>query len=202
MNIHFNKTKIVATVGPACNTKEKLLGLIKAGADIMRLNFSHGTHEEHVKVIKLIRGINKEYDLNIGILQDLQGPKIRVGEVKDGLAILEAGKKVKITTKEILSTSTRISTTYQALPKDVEIGDTILLDDGKIELKVSKKISQEEIETEVIYGGELKPKKGINLPNTKISSPSLTEKDNKDLLFGLQHEPEWIALSFVRSPIE
>lgn len=202
MEGHFKKTKIVATVGPACNTKDKLIELAQAGVNIFRLNFSHGTHEEHAQVIKFIREINKEYQFNTGILVDLQGPKIRVGDVKDGSVVLKTGKKVIITTKKTVSTADKISTTYKALPKDVELGARILLDDGKLELKVTKLISAEEVETEVVYGGDLKPKKGINLPFTKISQPSLTEKDTKDLHFALGYTPEWIALSFVRSPID
>lgn len=198
---YFNKTKIVATVGPACNTKEKLAELIEAGVDIFRLNFSHGSHEEHLKIIQFIRELNQEKNWNVGILQDLQGPKIRVREVENNGVLLKEGEVIGIVTEKMLCTAQKISTTYTALPKDVRIGDPILLDDGKIELKVVEVIG-EEVRAEVIYGGVLKSKKGMNLPKTHVSSPSLTEKDTEDLLFGLEHEVDWIALSFVRTSID
>ncbi len=194
----FNKSKIVATVGPACNTKEQLLALAHAGVDVFRLNFSHGTHEEHAKVIAFIRELNAENNLNLCILQDLQGPKIRTNDMENNGVLIEAGQTLVITTEKILGNAERISTTYKMLPKDVKIGESILIDDGKIELKVISK-TDKDVTTEVIYGGLLKSKKGINLPATDVSSPSLTEKDTEDLYFGLQHDLEWIALSFVRS---
>lgn len=201
MKPFFNKTKVIATVGPAINTKEKLLEMVQAGTDVFRLNFSHGSHDEHKKVIQYIRELNKEHNLNICILQDLQGPKIRLGEVASDQEFLKPGKKVSITTEPIKSTAKRISTTYKALVNDVRPDDQILIDDGKIELKVLE-AKDKEVVAEVIYGGQLKSKKGINLPSTAISSPSLTEKDTADLMFGLEQEVDWIALSFVRSPID
>ena len=201
MTAFSKKTKIIATVGPACNTKEKLLELILAGTNVFRLNFSHGTHEDHLKVIQHIRAINKEHGFSVSILQDLQGPKIRVGDIENGSVTLVPGKKITITTDEIMGTSKKVSTVYKALPKDVKVGDIILMDDGKISLKVLS-TTEKNVECEIIYGGELKPRKGINLPDTSISSPSLTEKDNEDLMFGLEHEVDWIALSFVRSHID
>jgi pyruvate kinase len=202
MKRHYNRTKIIATIGPASNTKEKMLELISAGVDVFRLNFSHGSHEDHLAVIHIIREINQEYGLNISILQDLQGPKIRTGKVEGDKVLLEVGKKVEIVTEDdLISTSERISTVYKPLPKDVKPGDAILMDDGKLELKV---ISTDgvTVQAEVIHGGYLKSKKGINLPNTIVSTPSLTEKDTDDLMFGLEHNVDWIALSFVRSPID
>ncbi|OJJ18831.1 pyruvate kinase [marine bacterium AO1-C] len=201
MKPFFNKTKVIATVGPAINTKEKLLEMVQAGTDVFRLNFSHGSHEEHKKVIQYIRELNKEHNLNICILQDLQGPKIRLGEVASNEEFLKEGKKVTITTQAVKSTAKKISTTYKAFVNDVKPDDQILIDDGKIELKVLE-VKNKEVIAEVIYGGQLKSKKGINLPSTNISSPSLTEKDTKDLMFGLEQEVDWIALSFVRSPID
>ncbi|EAY29716.1 pyruvate kinase [Microscilla marina] len=201
MKPFFNKTKVIATVGPAINTKEKLLEMVLAGTDVFRLNFSHGSHDEHKKVIQYIRELNKEHNLNICILQDLQGPKIRLGEVASDQEILKPGKKVVITNEPVKSTAKRIYTTYKGLIKDVKPDDQILIDDGKIELKVIE-IKDKEVVAEVIYGGQLKSKKGINLPSTAISSPSLTEKDTKDLMFGLAQGVDWIALSFVRSPID
>lgn len=201
MKPFFNKTKVIATVGPAINTKEKLLEMVQAGTDVFRLNFSHGSHDEHKKVIQYIRELNKEHNLNICILQDLQGPKIRLGEVASDQEFLKPGKKVSITTDPIKSTAKRISTTYKALVNDVKPDDQILIDDGKIELKVLE-AKDKEVVAEVVYGGLLKSKKGINLPSTAISSPSLTEKDTADLMFGLEQGVDWIALSFVRSPID
>ncbi|ELR72335.1 Pyruvate kinase [Fulvivirga imtechensis AK7] len=195
--IKFNKTKIIATVGPASNEKEMLRKLIKEGVDIFRLNFSHGTHADHEKVVQYVRELNDEMDTHVCLLQDLQGPKIRVGEVESG-AKLKAGQIFTITTEEVVGNSERASTVYQDLPKDVGVGDMVLIDDGKIELKV-KEINATEVITEVVHGGKLKSRKGINMPYTKVSAPSLTDKDIKDLEFGLKHEVEWIALSFVRT---
>lgn len=200
-NITHNKTKILATVGPASNTKKKLLELVETGVDAFRLNFSHGAHEEHLKVIQAIREINKENNLNISIIQDLQGPKIRVGDVENGGVQLEKGKQVSIITNDGLSNAQTITTNYRALAKDVKVGDRILLDDGKIELKVTQ-VKDVEIQAEVVFGGILKPKKGINLPTTAVSAPSLTEKDTNDLMFGLDNDIDWVALSFVRTPID
>ncbi|MGD1839297.1 MAG: pyruvate kinase [Thermonemataceae bacterium] len=198
MSFSFNKTKIIATVGPACNKKEQLWQLIQAGVDVFRLNFSHGTQKGHQEVIKYIRELNETHQRNICILQDLQGPKIRTGEVENNGVEVQTGQKLFITTEDKVGTKKEISTTYKALSKDVKIGETILIDDGKIELKVVNK-NAIKIETEVVYGGIIRTRKGINLPNTEVSSPSLTEKDTSDLLFGLEHDVEWIALSFVRT---
>jgi len=195
------KTKIIATVGPACNTKEKLWELVQAGADIFRLNFSHGNHEGHLKVINYIREIRKEQNVNIAILQDLQGPKIRTDEVENNGVELVAGAKIVITRDKMLGTKDRISTSYKMLTSDVKKGDAILIDDGNIELKVLE-TGNGEVTCEVVYGGILKSRKGINLPNTIVSEPSLTDKDKEDLLFGLEQNVDWIALSFVRSAVD
>jgi pyruvate kinase len=195
--LELKHTKIVATVGPACNTKSKLIKLIEAGVDVFRLNFSHGVHEDHAMIIQYVREINKQYGTSIGLLQDLQGPKIRVEEVEKGTKI-KAGNTLTITTKHILGNSSKVSTSYKNLPSDVKIGDTILIDDGKLELHIED-IKGTDVITRIIHGGKLKSRKGINLPNTNVSAPSLTEKDEKDLVFGLEHDLEWMALSFVRS---
>jgi pyruvate kinase len=201
MKIQFNKTKVLATVGPACNKKEQLFELIQAGVDVFRLNFSHGSHEEHVKVIDFVREINKEHGLNIGLLQDLQGPKIRTREVENNGVTLTEGQQLILTPEKLIGNSERISTTYIEMAQDVQIGDMILVDDGKIELKVTK-VNGSDVITQVVYGGLLKSKKGINLPNTNVSIPALTEKDREDLLFGLEQNVDWIALSFVRTAEE
>jgi pyruvate kinase len=192
----FNKTKIVATVGPASNSKEMLRALIMEGVHIFRLNFSHGTHEDHLKVVKFVRELNEELGAQIGLLQDLQGPKIRVNEMLPD-TVIERGQKLVITTRELVGNSEVVSTSYKSLPKDVKTGDMILIDDGKIELKVVE-VKEGDVVTEVVYGGPLKSRKGINLPFTKVSAPSLTEKDLRDLEFGIDNDIDWIALSFVR----
>jgi pyruvate kinase len=194
--VSFNKTKIVATVGPASNSKDMLRALLKEGVDVFRLNFSHGTHEDHLKVIKAVRELNKELGSRASLLLDLQGPKIRVQEVQPD-TVIERGQDLTITTKQLLGNAQIVSTSYTSLPNDVKMGDMILVDDGKIELKV-KIVRETEVVTEVIYGGPLKSRKGINLPFSKVSAPSLTEKDVKDLEFGIKNDVDWIALSFVR----
>jgi pyruvate kinase len=194
--VSYNKTKIVATVGPASNNKEMLRALVREGVDVFRLNFSHGSHEDHLKVIKYVREINEELGSRVSLLQDLQGPKIRVQEMQPDV-VIERGQTLTITTKQLLGNTEICSTSYQKLPNDVKVGDMILIDDGKIELKV-KEIKGTEVVSEVIYGGPLKSRKGINLPFSKVSAPSLTEKDLVDLEFGIKNDLDWIALSFVR----
>jgi pyruvate kinase len=194
--ISFNKTKIVATVGPASNNKEMLKALVKEGVDVFRLNFSHGSHVDHQKVIDLVREINKEENCTVALLLDLQGPKIRVQEMAPDI-VIERGQTFTITTTQLVGNKSIASTSYQNLPNDVKKGDVILIDDGKIELKVTE-IKGIEVVTEVIYGGPLKSRKGINLPFSKVTAPSLTEKDIQDLELGLKNNIDWIALSFVR----
>ena len=194
------KTKIVATVGPASESKESLIQLAKAGVNVFRLNFSHGTHEDHLQRLLTIREISKELDLNLSILQDLQGPKIRTQLVENNGVVLEAGKQLIFAMDEsLLGTSEKVGTTYTSMYLDVNVGERILMDDGNLEVKViSIDPVKKEVVTEVIYGGILKSKKGINLPGTKVSLPCLTPKDEADLYFGLDHGVDWIALSFVR----
>jgi pyruvate kinase len=194
--VSYNKTKIVATVGPASSSKEMLHALVKEGVDVFRLNFSHGSHSDHQKVVENVREINKEIGSTVALLLDLQGPKIRVQEMAADV-VIERGQTFIITTRELLGNREIASTSYKNLPKDVKIGDVILIDDGKIELKVTE-VRDIDVVTEVVYGGPLKTKKGINLPNSKVTAPSLTEKDLLDLEFGLKNNIEWIALSFVR----
>ena len=194
--ISYNRTKIVATVGPASNSKEMLRALIKEGVDIFRLNFSHGKHEDHQKVIDFVRELNHEMGTNIALLQDLQGPKIRVNDVEEGTELVP-GQELIITTRQLVGNREIVSTSYANLPKDVKRSDMVLIDDGKIELKV-KEVRDTDVVCQVIYGGPLKSRKGINLPQTKVTAPSLTEKDLHDLTFGLKNHIDWIALSFVR----
>ena len=198
MVVNFERTKVIATVGPASNTEEKLWELIQAGADVFRLNFSHGSHEIHQQVINTVRSINKKQGTAIALLQDLQGPKIRTGDIENNGVELISGQKLIITTEKVIGNAERIYTSYLAMPNDVNPGDAIMIDDGNLELRVIE-IKNNEIITEVIFGGKLKSKKGINLPNTKVSEPSLTAKDREDLIFGLANDVDWIALSFVRT---
>jgi pyruvate kinase len=197
VNTVFNKTKIVATIGPASNTKDKILELMIAGVDIFRLNFSHGTYEDHGQVIKYIREVNAKFQFNVGILQDLQGPKIRLRALEAEFYEINQGETVVLAFEEGKGTRERFTTTYN-LAQDLKIGDPILIDDGNIELRCTEVI-RNEVHAEVVYGGKMKPKKGINLPNTYVSEPSLTKKDKEDLIFGLEHDVDWVALSFVRA---
>lgn len=193
------RTKIVATLGPASEKKEVLLSMIKAGVDICRLNFSHGSQEDHKAVIDTIREINNEYKTHIGILADLQGPKIRIGKMKEGGALLVNGSRIHMTTKELIGDENNIYITYENFPKDVNAGEIILLDDGKIQMKVIESNNNDTVICEVVHGGILTSRKGVNLPNTKVSIPSLTEEDLDNLRFVLQFDVEWIGLSFVRN---
>jgi len=194
-----NKTKIVATIGPASNTKTVLKKLISAGLSVARLNFSHGTYKQHGEVIKIIRSLSKEMKRPIGILLDLQGPKIRTGKLVDHQPVILKSKSIfKITSDDVPGTNKIVSTTYKNLPKDVKKGDKILIDDGLIELCVTAK-NKNTVTSKVIVGGFLKENKGINLPGVKVSAPSLTEKDIKDLKFGIKSKVDYFALSFVRT---
>ncbi len=196
----FKRTKIVATAGPASNTREKLLELMIAGVNVFRLNFSHGTHEQHQQIIHYIREINERFNFNAGILQDLQGPKIRMRDIQDGGVQVNKGEEVIIAYEENIGTRERLTSTFD-LSHDVKPGEQILIDDGNIELRATKVVGNA-IYAEVIYGGFIKPRKGINLPDTKITTPSLTKKDRIDLIFGLEQEVDWIALSFVNSAVD
>ncbi|HVX49743.1 MAG TPA: pyruvate kinase [Chitinophagaceae bacterium] len=195
----FHRTKIVATVGPACDTYDKLLELVKAGVNVFRLNFSHGTHEDKTKIIQHIRNLNENEPYNIAILADLQGPKLRVGEIQNGALEIEKGDILTFTSKEkVVGTKEKIYVSYPNLHDDVKIGDNILIDDGKLEVKVVDITSAGDVKVMVTYGGTLLPKKGVNLPDTEISLPALTEKDIIDLDFIIEQQCDWVALSFVR----
>ncbi len=195
----FHRTKIVATVGPACNTYDKLLELVKAGVNVFRLNFSHGTHEDKADIIQHILKINKTEPYNISILADLQGPKLRVGEIENGALTIKTGDILTFTSKEkVVGTKEKIYVSYPNLHLDVKPGDKILIDDGKLEVVVIEITKEDEVKVAVTYGGILLPKKGVNLPDTAISLPSMTEKDVADLAFIVTQEVDWLALSFVR----
>ncbi len=196
----LNKTKIIATVGPATDSFEKLEELVAAGVDVFRLNFSHGTHAQHAAVIEHILAINRKHDTHVSILADLQGPKLRIGTMKDDQVMLAEDSVVTFTTEDCVGTAERVPITYEDFPKDVKKGELVLVDDGKLELKVLETNQKDEVKLRVIYGGPLLSKKGVNLPDTKLSTPSLTEKDKIDLEFAVAHNANWIALSFVRQP--
>ena len=195
----MKKTKIVATMGPATADKEVLKQMILDGLNVCRLNCSHGSHEDHKKSIDMIREINLETGLNVSILADLQGPKIRTYEMENNGAVMEEGSIVTIVTERITGTSERFGISYSLMPRDVQPGEIILLDDGKLQMEIVSTNGVSEIKAKVIHGGILSSKKGVNLPNTKISLPSLTEKDREDLEFALNNDVDWIGLSFVRS---
>lgn len=196
---NYNRTKIIATVGPSSNTYEILLELVKTGVNLFRFNFSHGTHEQHQKVFEHIHKINRVYRLNIGILADLQGPKIRIGMVKDNHIEIFEGDELSITSNEVISTEKQLYINYEQLPRDAQPGDKILLDDGKVELQVVSSNGKDLMKVKVLHGGVLSSKKGVNLPDTKLSIPSITEKDKRDLEFAMANGANWIAMSFVRS---
>ncbi len=194
----YGKTKIVCTLGPASSTSEIIEKMIRAGMDVVRLNFSHGTHDEHFAVMKAVREAAARAGEPITILQDLQGPKIRTGKLSTPEVRLADGARFTITINEIAGNAERVSTTYQNLPADVKPGDTILMDDGLLQLKVLSTTATDVV-TEVVHGGNLKEHKGINLPGVAVSAPSLTDKDKEDLEFGIANDIDYVALSFVRT---
>ena len=194
----FQKTKILATIGPASNSYGTLLELVRAGVDAFRLNFSHGTHEDHLKVFDYIQYINKKYKINICVVADLQGPKLRVGKMENGAIQLRKGDVLTFVNKECLGNKDGIYMSYESFARDVKVGEKVLIDDGRVELLVREKNDVDTVKLEVLYGSALSSKKGVNLPDTNISLPSLTEKDKNDLDFILQYPFNWIALSFVR----
>ncbi len=193
-----HRTKIVATVGPACDTYDKLLELVKCGVNVFRLNFSHGSHEDKLKIIEHIRQINKTEPYNIAMLGDLQGPKLRVGEIAAGGIDVEKDDILTFTNEKLVGTKERIYVSYPDLHKDVRVGNKIMIDDGKIEVLVKQILKNNDVQVQVLLGGKITSKKGINLPDTKISLPAITDKDLVDLEFIIDQELDWVALSFVR----
>ncbi len=193
------KTKIVCTIGPSCYTQEGINNLLLHGMNVARINFSHGAYEIHERSIGYIRKAAREYNYSIPVLADLQGPKIRVGQMKDGGQIIEQGQIITLTSEAIEGTSELIPIDYDQLPQEAEVGNTILLDDGLLEFIVVECL-ENTLKVKVVVGGELKSRKGVNLPDVKISIPALTEKDIKDLEFAVSMDADFIALSFVRNP--
>lgn len=195
----YNKAKIVATLGPASSDYEVMKNMVAAGVNVFRINFSHSSHDAAREIVDKVQRLNEELNTNIAVLADLQGPKLRIGTVKEG-AYLNPGDILTFTNKEVEGTAKQVFMTYQRFAADVKIGDRILIDDGKIMIEAIKTNGVDEVEARVIQGGPLKSRKGVNLPNTRISLPCLTEKDLADLEVAMECKVEWVALSFVRNP--
>ena len=198
MQSSARRTKIVCTLGPSSNTLEGIENLYRAGMNVVRINFSHGSHEDHKRTIGFVRQIAKKYQYSIPVLMDLQGPKIRVGQMKDGAQIIKEGSLVKLTSEDVTGTKELIPIDYPHLSEDAAEGNQILIDDGLMELRIIKK-SDTDLIAKVVVGGLLKSRKGVNLPDVDISMSSLTEKDIEDLEFGLDEGVDYVAMSFVRS---
>ena len=195
----MRKTKIICTMGPNTDDEEMMRKLVKAGMDVARFNFSHGDHEEQKIRMDLLKKVRKELKLPIAILLDTKGPEIRTGILEGGQKVyLEEGSRFTLTTEQIEGNNTRCSQTYKNLPKDVKVGDTILIDDGLIQLTVEN-VTDTDVVCRVVNGGELGQKKGINVPNVEVKLPAITEQDKKDILFGIEQGIDFIAASFVRN---
>ncbi len=194
----YQKTKIVATVGPACNTDAGLVSLVNAGVDVFRLNFSHGSHEDHQEVINHLVSINERNKVHIGILADLQGPKLRIGKMEDGSMPIAPGDILTFTNEKCVGNKEKIYMSYDQFAEDVNVGEKILVDDGKIQLEVVETNKKDIVKLKVLFGSVLSSNKGVNLPDTQVSLPCLTEKDLEDLDYILTQPVNWIALSFVR----
>ncbi len=199
MKSKHRKTKIIATVGPASSDYATLLELVQAGVDVFRLNFSHGSHADHLEIIQRIVYLRNKYNIHITLMADLQGPKLRVGKIEGEGITLSPGQQITFTQQPCVGNSSRVHMSYEKFAHDIKPGETILIDDGKLELKVISTNGVDEAVLEVVYGGLLTSNKGVNLPDTKTTLPALTEKDLEDLDFVLRHPFNWIALSFVRS---
>jgi len=198
IELHNKRTKIIATIGPATQSEESILSLIKEGVDVCRINFSHGTHETHKKTVDIVHKINKKYKLHIALLGDLQGPKLRVGQIKNNATLLETGSEIIISTQECEGDNKRIFVDYPMLAQDVNVNDRILIDDGKILLNVKSTNKSDELIATVVHGGVLLSRKGFNLPDTNVSEATLSDKDKEDLAFIMENRFQWVALSFVR----
>ncbi|MFW5658518.1 MAG: pyruvate kinase [Bacteroidota bacterium] len=198
MPIHYNHTKIVATLGPASASPDKMWALVKAGVDVFRLNASHGTHDDHQQMIDNIRQMNHEHSTDMPVLLDLQGPKIRIGDLDEDYAV-QPGDTFWLCSDLKQREGDKLPIQYQTFARDVKAGDPVLVEDGKVKLEVLETDGQKRAKVKVLNGTRIAKRKGVNLPQTKISLPSLTDKDMSDLMFGIQNQVEWLALSFVRS---
>ena len=193
-----SQTKIIATLGPATSSKTIISGLIRAGVDVFRINFSHSSKEKYLRLASLIKELNQELSANVAILADLQGPKLRVGEIENNMIQLYKGDVITFVNKNCVGQKDHIYMSYREFPKDVNAGEIILIDDGKIKLEVIETNRKDRVKAKVIYGGPLSSYKGVNLPGTKVSLPCLTEEDISNAVFALEHNVDWIAMSFVR----
>ncbi len=194
----MRRAKIIATLGPATDSKDTVIALLKSGLNVARLNMSHGVQSDHQRRLNLIREVSSELDIPVAVLADLQGPKIRVGKFKNGSEVLINGAEFSITTEDIAGTIEVVSTTYKGLIDDVAVNDELLIDDGKIKLSVKSKTAKQ-LNCIVVEGGQISDNKGLNLPGVMVSVPALSEKDEKDLIWALENEIDWVALSFVRN---
>ncbi len=199
MNKRIKRTKIVSTLGPSTDSKRILKEMILSGVNVFRINFSHADHKDVEKKIKMIRNLSEELSVNVGILGDLQGPKLRVGKMEDDVKVNKGDHVTFVTGAPFVGNANKVYMNYEHFPKDVKAGERILLDDGKLIFEVIQTNRKDEVVTKVIQGGPLRSRKGVNLPNTKISLPAMTEKDVVDAKFAIAQEMDWIALSFVRS---
>ncbi len=198
----FQNTKIVATLGPASDSYETMVELVKAGVDVFRINMSHGSHEVAAKQIETISKLNKDYKINVGILADLQGPKLRVGQIENNAMEIRPGDILTFVNEKCVGNAERIYMSYKSFASDVEVGEKVLVDDGKVGLEVIETNNVDTVRLKVLYGKELSSNKGVNLPDTHVSLPAMTEKDLQDFEFLMTQPVNWIALSFVRGPKE
>jgi pyruvate kinase len=198
MKQNFSKTKIVATLGPASSSKDILKRMIDEGVDVFRINFSHSKKEEYLKLVNLIKELNIELDSHISVLADLQGPKLRIGEIENNILYLVSGDIITFVSEKCIGNKEHIYISYQEFPQDVVTGEMILIDDGKIKLEVTGTNKKDAIKAKVIFGGPLSSHKGVNLPNTRVSLPCLTDEDISNAIFAIGLDVDWIALSFVR----
>jgi pyruvate kinase len=193
-----SQTKIVATLGPATSSKEIIHKMINEGVAVFRLNFSHSTRKEHLRLINIIKELNLELGTHVSILADLQGPKLRIGDIENDLIQLYEGDIITFVTGKCIGTKDHLYMSYQEFPMDVNVGEVILIDDGKIKLEVTETNKKDSVKAKVVYGGPLSSKKGVNLPGTKVSLPCITEEDISNLIFAIKHGVDWIGMSFVR----
>ena len=194
----MKKTKIVCTIGPSSDTYEVLKALVNEGMNVARLNFSHGTHQEHKKRIETIKKLRDDLDEPIGIMLDTKGPEIRIKTFKDGMIRIEQGQDFILTSEDIEGDDTKVSVTYKDIAKDLKQNDRVLIDDGLVEFTV-KSVDENNVYMRAVNSGELSDRKGVNLPSVKVNLPTLTEKDIEDLIFGIENNVDFIAASFIRS---
>ena len=194
----MRKTKIVCTIGPASKERETLKKMLQAGMNVARVNFSHGTHKDHKETIETFRSVRDELGVPAAVLLDTRGPEIRIKDFKNGQEVLEHGQRFIITTREIMGTKEIVSVTYKDFPKEVNVGNLVLINDGKIVIKVEE-TTDTDVKGLVIHGGKISNHKGINLPNVNLNMKYMSEQDREDILFGIAHDVDYIAASFVRS---